>query len=565
MPDNDSRSRCSNNEPFMKLGDGEKAPVLDYNLPQKCSFSVYGKMPKNIPQDWFKESAAAVPPNNWWEQIKDIKRDDLVLNLREWTETGRSQIPLISKSHLFSDTALTKFRTSETTRLRIDAPVLSSSVRNTPRGRTTSEADVNITTVDRTVGLIANSIEMGLKPYVQKSFGGEPNIKWREKPKKTVPTIMIIEEYEVSSYLGDYGAGKTVKTFSLLPGEETTISIKTYSDKETVSVKAKNILDSFSQESADEFEEMISDESGFSESVGSEKTTSGNLGLSLEIPVESVEIGVDAGGGTSNTNSELRTDYESSITSTMDKHVEKSSSFREVDINTSVTETSRSGEEYSTVRNLKNINKSRVLNFVFRQLQQEYVTVTYLKDLKFVFTNGYPESTIVVDIPRVEGLLNEVMEPERVKETLALLFKDYCKVYNYKDKRFSFIEKVIEEYGDCPFAEDGETVEYYRKRKDLSDSYKNISVPGVILNAKSYILRTDSVVADSLLGQGEALDCYNAVLQEEALTTVRLENEKRQLSLNILNEVSGNDKAEAYQKMFNQHNCCCEGKDENAP
>ncbi|MBK8474245.1 MAG: hypothetical protein IPL33_19900 [Sphingobacteriales bacterium] len=34
------------------------------------------------------------------------------------------------------------------------------------------------------------------------------------------PTLFIVEEYRVASFLGDYGAGKTLNTFSLLPGEK---------------------------------------------------------------------------------------------------------------------------------------------------------------------------------------------------------------------------------------------------------------------------------------------------------------------------------------------------------
>lgn len=39
------------------------------------------------------------------------------------------------------------------------------------------------------------------------------------------PTFLIVEEYRLSNFLGQYGAGRTVKTFSLLPGESTTISV----------------------------------------------------------------------------------------------------------------------------------------------------------------------------------------------------------------------------------------------------------------------------------------------------------------------------------------------------
>jgi hypothetical protein len=39
------------------------------------------------------------------------------------------------------------------------------------------------------------------------------------------PRLMIVEIYRLSSFLGNYGAGRVVKTFSLLPGEKTKISV----------------------------------------------------------------------------------------------------------------------------------------------------------------------------------------------------------------------------------------------------------------------------------------------------------------------------------------------------
>jgi hypothetical protein len=40
--------------------------------------------------------------------------------------------------------------------------------------------------------------------------------------------ILLIEKLRLTSYLGNYGAGRTLQTFSLLPGEKTKITLKTY-------------------------------------------------------------------------------------------------------------------------------------------------------------------------------------------------------------------------------------------------------------------------------------------------------------------------------------------------
>ncbi len=40
------------------------------------------------------------------------------------------------------------------------------------------------------------------------------------------------------------------------------------------------------------------------------------------------------------------------------------------------------------------------------------------------------------------------------------------------------------------------------------------SVPGIILSAKNHTLYTDSLIADALLGAGDALDCFNQKAQD---------------------------------------------------
>ena len=59
------------------------------------------------------------------------------------------------------------------------------------------------------------------------------------------------------SYLGNYGAGKTLKTFSLLPGEKTTITIRNWMHNEESKKITSNILDSLTESSANELQTML--------------------------------------------------------------------------------------------------------------------------------------------------------------------------------------------------------------------------------------------------------------------------------------------------------------------
>lgn len=113
-------------------------------------------------------------------------------------------------------------------------------------------------------GLTATDVNfhaaLGQLTLLKKTLYGNYEPLFISNPKKVRQKLVLIEEYEIVSFFGDYGAGKTIKTFSLLPGEKTTISIKTNRSSVETKSKTENVLDSYSQESADELETMINEE-----------------------------------------------------------------------------------------------------------------------------------------------------------------------------------------------------------------------------------------------------------------------------------------------------------------
>lgn len=90
-----------------------------------------------------------------------------------------------------------------------------------------------------------------------------------------------------------------------------------------------------------------------------------------------------------------------------------------------------------------------------------------------------------------------------------------------------------------------------------------LKIPGIILDVTDRILPTDSVICDALLGQGEALDCYNMRLQNAAAEKSELENERLRIenaktkqAMDILALITDPKlKAELYKKVFGS---CCE-------
>lgn len=421
---------------------------------------------------------------------------------------------------------------------------------------------------------IADAVLANKAAVLVKGFGGfKAKVRFidRPLPGNTNPMLFIIEEYKTSSYLGNYGAGQTLSTFSLLPGERTTITIKTFTESSTTATRAQNIVDSFSQSSASEMEDLIeedtnmsdSEESGQSTTEERSKNTKAAVSLSASAKIgavakvaasASLEQSTNASSKNTSSSKAARSSNVKSLSKALEKHIDNSNAARNVAVNSTSTDTSRTSTEEATVRELVNPNKSRVLNFVFRQLLQEYVTLTYLTDIKLVFTNGHPESTRIATMEQMDQLLHEVLfDDEEVQKVRNYIVKEYGNVRNYRGEEVDFME--AQSY--TAFNEGPGT--YYRKTANQFDRYTTpdgrggaIDVPGVILNVDQNILRTESVIVDSLLGQGEALDCFNMKVQDAEGQHLYLENERVNLGLETLRAVTDpGQRAELYAKMFN--------------
>ena len=489
-----------------------------------------------------------------------------------------------------------------------------------------------------------------LRPIWGTRFNGQGDIiNYLARPQVPVPRIIVIEEYTTVSYLGNYGAGRAVKTFSLLPGEKTTISVRTYKDKITTVESSKNVIDSLSASSATELDTLIQREQGNMSSSSDSSSGSGSsystttdsqnssksFGISGGLNLGFVSVGGGYGksisdvstssGGMSSTydynHTGVRQSNINALDSAMQKHVQQSNSQRTIDVNTTTSDTAQSGEEDVTVRELKNVNLNNTLNFVFRQLLQEYTTITYLSNLKFAYTNGYPESFTMVDLNNLPNMLMDIIDttdPTTMPNVLCKLLNPYCSVMNWEDDFKQFVEKVTVPFANCLqlggncSTQGTETL--YRINKACIDTYNvsplDLSFNGVILSVKKQTLQTSSVYADALLGRGDALDCFNQKAQNSEniasyinniVAMQRLEDSMQTTTNNqafadqqiamgakqievttqqmdVINGLSAvNDKATLYKKVFGEccdvpQSCCgggcgcdCADKDSGTP
>ena len=150
-------------------------------------------------------------------------------------------------------------RAGTTARLgRTRVGVLSSAIART-RSRPTATS-VLATVRGVSDDAIRANLRSGRVPYVIKTATGGTTLTFADVGTIPSPAIYLVETYRMSNFLGDYGAGRTVGTFSLLPGEKTKISITTYKSSTTTEADTSSVFDSYTTTAEDTLESTIQSE-----------------------------------------------------------------------------------------------------------------------------------------------------------------------------------------------------------------------------------------------------------------------------------------------------------------
>ena len=154
------------------------------------------------------------------------------------------------------------------------------------------------------------------------------------------------------------------------------------------------------------------------------------------------KLAFSAGGSASrNTSaSSVRTANTNSLSKSLEKHTDSTNASRQMSVNTTTNDSFKESVEESTVRELVNPNVSRVLNFVFRQLLQEYISVTYLSDIKIAFTNGHPESFVVLPIEELDEMLDKFIVDSKKAAVRAKIKAEYDIIESMNGGNVNFLE-----------------------------------------------------------------------------------------------------------------------------
>lgn len=533
---------CIDGEPLSKLDEDGKAAILNYNLPQATAYDVVSYIKLDIPLKLFKASELKAPAGNYWDRF-DAQKHELT----------PQRISGILKGQVYTNLSEVMATGLNFT---ADEIATNSGVKFKAANLTVSTKSAGFSTE-----YTANKLAEGYRPVMVPRASGKQSLVFQPRPAAARPAIYLVLRMKMASYLGDYGAGQTLSTFSLLPGEKTVIQIRDYRHIETTKTTSQSVLDSYSESAMEDLQTTI--ETSMASSVESSETdtdtmaasTGGEVGVNLGI----VKIGGEAGAEASsvNTTTEAVSQQVSTLNNAVSHHVQTADTQRQVEISTDVTETQISETETTTTRTLENINKSRVLNFVVRQLLQAFETITYLDNVTLVYSNGFDNSRKTGTLSSMDNLLLAVLKDAKAVEQVRNdIYVHLCNIPDHTGTRVSFIEQVTEKHGNCINKDQGpKNVTYVRKRHDLKQEFNGKVIDGIILDVTERVLRTPAVIMDAVLSQGRALDCYNMQLQEAAYTGAHLANRKTEQALAIIDAIADPaEKARLYNHVFGT--CC---------
>lgn len=407
-----------------------------------------------------------------------------------------------------------------------------------------------------------------------RNFADEMVYEFIPLPKGYGPTILLLFDTRICSFYGDIGGGQVVRTFSLMPGESTYVSMETYKKNSQHEEDTSSIFDSNNQSAQQAFQQSLNTEAG----VDAELAAALSFHISAETKLRWGLGNLDVKGSIKASVQAKIQAHLQVVSNAMSAHSNERSSQRNVTVNTDYTVTSESGSNTAITREFKNINNGTTLNVLFKQMNQQFVVQHLLTNIRVGYFDPSPGSYRTVQLGQLDDLLDEVIidnanlklaHKERIIK--AAYTAASMGIANYRAE--TFIQQRTKETGqvsNIEVNEDGfpneiNDYDYFINPTAVSSftiAGENVSVPGVVLSTDYFTMRTDNIVADLELGQYSGLDDYGealragAVLREEVLNnSVEVANRQTTSALRIIENakesgMSTDELGELYRQLF---------------
>ncbi|PRY22785.1 hypothetical protein [Pseudosporangium ferrugineum] len=374
--------------------------------------------------------------------------------------------------------------------------------------------------------------------------------------RRLLSRLLLVETLTMSVMPSACAPGRVVRTMSLAPGEKTQISVKSYTRTETERKEAASIVDSNATECVGQFTQALQEQQSSTAAHAEAQNYKINGSAEASWGWGRASISGEYSGSANSTRQETT----ANVLNAVRVHSDKASANRTVTVNTESRAQQQSGTEESVTREIANINASCALTVVFRQLNQAYLTVVHLTNVRVAFytedlmldAQGRPQylpepdpvtKQRVLDIrrtyrevslPELDGLLLEAVGEDYRERVRRAILHALSGIPDHQDRLQRAYEAVV------PTAEDGTPVpagRYLRFPRDLRTtvvdpmSGRSVEVPGIVLAHSHVTNQTDSLVASMLLDPGNGLDPYSRNLQAMAIEEQRIGIAERQAAL----------------------------------
>ncbi|MDR7274421.1 hypothetical protein [Catenuloplanes atrovinosus] len=387
------------------------------------------------------------------------------------------------------------------------------------------------------------------------------------------PRFALVETWELRSFLGDYGLGRTLQTFSLLPGERTTVTTQTWRTDSATREDATSIFDSSDSSAQTRFTSALSNETGaaFQDQGGWAMSVSTSAAAGFNVGVVHGKFDLQTGFAANHQEASQR--WSNQVATATAEHAAQVNNSRRQSVESVAAESSAAGSSTTTVREIANTNLRRVLNFVFRELNQTYETYVVLRDIKVAFFNGRPGSAEIVPLADLGRLLRrQLRDDAQLRDRVARWILSACAQridYATETKttlqvgtnptgvEYDWNPATVDAQGELVFPGDVlQSTVRWRFMPGVRSKAPH-AVDGVIMSRTSIVLRTDNLVVEALLGQADALDPYASALQAIDLADRQSQIKARDVetrrtvdALELVAAQAATERIAAWQKLF---------------
>jgi len=407
-----------------------------------------------------------------------------------------------------------------------------------------------------------------------RNFANEMVYEFIPLPKGYGPTLLLLFDTRICSFYGDIGGGQVVRTFSLMPGESTYVSMETYKKSTQQEEDTSSIFDSNNQSAQQAFQQSLNTEAG----VDTDLSAALSFHLSGETKLRWGLGNLDLKGSVkASVQAKLQTHLQV-VSNAMSTHSNERSSQRNVTVNTDYTVTTESGSNTAITREFKNINNGTTLNILFKQMNQQFVVQHMLTNIRVGYFDPAPGSYRTVQLSQLDDLLDQVLIDNADlkmahKERIISAAYAAASMGIASNNTGTFLQQRtigLGEVSNIEVNEEGlpivhDNLEYFINPASTSSftiAGENVSATGVVLSTDYFTMRTDNIVADLELGEYSGLDTYGealregAVIREEVLNdSVEVANRQTVAALTILENakesgMSTDELGELYRQLF---------------